>query len=358
MGASRGSRTSFAQHHLAGRQQSLRRVAFCRRCASLPSGGPRCRPRTWAAGRVRLRVPRTRDHGDLVAALVGVTQQGDDGAGHGGEAVARGHRPGRVDDENDQIAFSAFAISRRAGLRLPVRAGRERGRVRPVSARPRRPCRAGAGRSRVRRRDAQSGRFGSWRANVDPGHLRRHRGPPSAARASRGRWRRGARSRALAPPGPSGSVRAAVVRARHRRDHRLGDRPRRTAVVRATVFGTLGEVRALRARVVLGLHWRPDRPPARRRAAARDPRLVERIPPTTMRQRQFRRDPHVLLGDPTRRPRHAACAVAVRRPPGRRASRRRRTTRTAPRSAAARNCPARPRVKRSTRGRESFGHNS
>ena len=54
------------------------------------------------------------DHGHLVAALVGVAQQRDDGAGDGGQPVTRGHRPGRVDDEHHQVAFPALAIARRA----------------------------------------------------------------------------------------------------------------------------------------------------------------------------------------------------------------------------------------------------
>ena len=95
-------------HHVARGQQTLRQRGFA---AGVEARQP-------AAGDVHRRRRRQQhlrllaaegDHGDLVAALIRVAQQRQRGPADRRHPVARRHRPRRVDDEDHQVAFAAFA---------------------------------------------------------------------------------------------------------------------------------------------------------------------------------------------------------------------------------------------------------
>ena len=109
----------------SGRRRGSRRrsAASRRRARSRPSASGVRPPVRSAASRAcaagTLRGRREHDLGagrpegdepDLVPALVGVAEQRQHGAGHRGHPPPRGHRPGRVDGEQHEVALAALAL--------------------------------------------------------------------------------------------------------------------------------------------------------------------------------------------------------------------------------------------------------
>ena len=95
-------------HHVAGRQQPLRQRRFPAGVEAAPACGLRCEPTTSAAARPGPAAAE-RDHRDLVPTLICIAQQRQRGAADRRHPITRRHRARRVDDEDHQIAFAAFA---------------------------------------------------------------------------------------------------------------------------------------------------------------------------------------------------------------------------------------------------------
>ena len=277
---------------------------------------------------IRALVAAEGDHGDLVAALVGVAQQGQRGTADGGHPVAGGHRAGGVDDEDHQVALAALAdgpaqvVGLQAQRPGPVR--RACGGGQQVANRCR-PCAPG-----------RRARVGGGRP-TPPACIAGPR--PSAGRAfADARARASARVRKLSPAG----------RARRRRSGASADSKPVAALDRRRSSPPSGGSWIRRS----GPDSGSGSGPGRRRRRWRQ-RLVELRRARCRDRRRGRGGDGAAAparpppGRPPRAtvcaPRQAAWAARCAPPPGRRACRRRRTPRTAPRSGAAR-CRAAPLV--------------
>ncbi|SKW13563.1 Uncharacterised protein [Mycobacteroides abscessus subsp. abscessus] len=110
--------STLARHQVTCGQQTLRQGSLA---AGIEPLQPTARDMSRASGRQQHGgiLPAERDDRDLVAALIGITQQGQGRAADCRHLLARGHGPRGIDHKDHQVAFATFPYR-------PLQIGRHR----------------------------------------------------------------------------------------------------------------------------------------------------------------------------------------------------------------------------------------